>query len=71
MDAKNVIGVFLVIAGIAALIPGVLGAFEGYQIMGFSPWAWVVIGGIMFAAGISLMRSIRSPQTTTTVNKLD
>jgi len=71
MEAKNVIGVLLVILGIAGLIPGVLTVFEGGNVMGINPWAWIIIGGVLFFAGISLMKSIRSPQNSTTVNKVE
>ncbi len=71
MEAKNVIGVILVVLGIAGLIPGVLSVFEGNQVLGISPWAWIIIGALMFFAGISIMKSIRAPQNSTTVTKVD
>lgn len=71
MEAKNVIGVVLVLLGIAGIIPGVISIFEGGQVWGISPWAWVIIGVLMFFAGISLMKSIRAPQNSTTVNKVE
>ncbi|MFN7119604.1 MAG: hypothetical protein ACK4TA_22600 [Saprospiraceae bacterium] len=71
MDAKNVIGIMLVILGIICLIPGVLAAFEGGEVVGISPWALIIIGGVLFAAGISVVRSIRPPYTSNTINKVD
>lgn len=61
----------LVLLGIAGLIPGVINIFEGGQVLGISPWAWIIIGAVLFFAGISLMKSIRAPQNSTTVNKVD
>lgn len=71
MEAKNVIGTLLVILGIAGLIPGVITIFEGGEVLGVNAWAWIIIGGVLFFAGISLMKSIRAPQNSTTVNKVD
>ncbi len=69
MDAKKIIGSVLIIIGLLGLIPGVLGVFEGTQVMGYNPWATVILGIVLFAAGISLMKSIRTP--TTTINKVE
>jgi uncharacterized membrane protein len=69
MDAKQIIGVFLIVAGLVGLVPGVLSIFEGKQILGYNPWSLVILGVILFAAGISLMKSIRTP--TTTINKIE
>lgn len=69
MDAKQIIGVFLIVAGLLGLVPGVLSVFESKQILGYNPWSLVILGIILFAAGISLLKSIRTP--TTTINKVE
>lgn len=69
MDAKQIIGVFLIIAGLVGLVPGVLSVFEGKQILGYNAWSLVILGVVLFVAGISLMKSIRTP--TTTINKIE
>ncbi len=71
MDAKNVMGIMLVIMGIISLIPGILALFEGGQVLGINPWALVIIGALLFFAGISVVRSIRPPYTSNTINKVD
>ena len=71
MEAKNVMGTTLVEIGIAGLIPGVINVFEGAEVLGVNPWAWIIIGGVLFFAGISLLKSIRAPYNSTTVNKVD
>lgn len=71
MDAKNVTGGILIILGLLGLIPGILAIFNGHNMLGISAWAWIIIGAILFFAGVSIMRSVRPPYTQNTINKVD
>ena len=58
METKKIIGTFLVMAGLVGMIPGILGIFEGTDVMGLNPWGLALVGIILFIAGIGLIRTV-------------
>lgn len=60
MEIKKTFGAIFLIVGGGGLIAGILGIFEGFQLIGISPWAFAILGLVFFIAGIAVVKSINS-----------
>ena len=60
MDAKQVLGFILTLAGMGGLGYGIISIFEGSGATNGAAWAAAILGGIFFFAGIGLIRSVKS-----------
>jgi hypothetical protein len=62
MEAKNIIAIVLIVAGIAGLIIGIAGIF-GENLTKQSPWIFGILGFIFFTSGIGLLKSAGKQNT--------
>jgi uncharacterized membrane protein len=56
MEPKSIVGIILVVAGIAGLIIGVSGIFSE-NLTKQNPWIFGILGFIFFSSGIGLLKS--------------
>jgi hypothetical protein len=61
MDAKNILGIVLVLMGAVGLGIGLFGIF-GKNVTAQSPWIFGILGFIFFSSGIGLMKSSGTKQ---------
>ena len=59
MDSKKLIGLLLTLLGAVALGYGVLN-LTGGEVGNGQAWGAAILGGIFFAAGIGLMKTVKS-----------
>jgi hypothetical protein len=69
MDIKKLVGVVLIAVGFIGLIIGILGIFEGANMLGLNPWGPTILGLIFFISGIGLLKSMGKGQNTTVVEQ--
>lgn len=62
MEIKKVLGIALTLAGTVALAAGVIGIFNGKQLIGINSWALAILGLFFFTAGVRVIRSIRGAE---------
>lgn len=63
MDIKKILGTLFTLAGTGGIIFGVIQIFSG-GIANSQSWIFAVLGVIFFGAGIGLLKSIRTVETT-------
>lgn len=63
MDIKKILGTLFTLAGTIGIIFGVIQLFSG-GIDNSQSWIFAVLGVVFFAAGIGLLKSIRTVETT-------
>ena len=59
MDSKQLIGLILTLFGAVALGYGVI-SITGGEVANGQAWGAAILGGIFFAAGIGLMKTVKS-----------
>jgi uncharacterized membrane protein len=62
MEPKNIVGIVLIVAGIAGLIIGVTGIFSK-NLTNQNPWIFGILGFIFFTSGIGLLKSAGKQNT--------
>lgn len=63
MDVKKILGTLFTLAGTFGIIFGVIQIFSG-GISNSQSWIFAVLGVIFFSAGIGLLKSIRTVETS-------
>jgi hypothetical protein len=62
MGPKSIVGIILIVAGIAGLIIGVVGIFSK-NLTNQSPWIYGILGFVFFTSGIGLLKSVGKQNT--------
>lgn len=62
MGPKSIVGIILIVAGIAGLIIGVVGIFSK-NLTNQSPWIYAILGFVFFTSGIGLLKSVGKQNT--------
>ena len=62
MDVKKILGLIFTLIGAAGLVYGVIAIFNG-NIMESNSWIFAILGGVFFAAGLGLLKSIKTIET--------
>jgi hypothetical protein len=62
MGPKSIVGIILIVIGIAGLIIGVFGIFSK-NLTNQSPWIFAILGFVFFTSGIGLLKSVGKQNT--------